>query len=86
VNVGALSSPDRQSSRRFWTVKETALLLRLSEPTLYRAIHAGEFPAVRVRGRIVIPALLVDAMERRALETGSVVDAASWVMDRDDAA
>jgi excisionase family DNA binding protein len=37
--------------KRFFTVAEAAELLGLSEPTVYRAIHAGEFPAIKVRGR-----------------------------------
>ena len=40
-----------QTTKRFFTVAEAAGLLGLSEPTLYRAIRAGEFPAIKVRGR-----------------------------------
>ena len=79
-------SPGTPQPRRFCTVAETALLLRLSEPTLYRAIHAGQFPAVKIRGRFVIPARALDEMESRAIETGSVVDSASWAINLDDAA
>ena len=64
--------------RRFETVASVASLLDVSEVTIYRAIHAGEFPAIKVRGRYVIPSSVVDAMERAALSTGSVVDAAEW--------
>jgi excisionase family DNA binding protein len=58
--------------RRFYTVAEAADLLRLSAPTLYREIRAGRFPAIRVRGRYVIPAKAVDAMEEAALTHGVV--------------
>lgn len=64
--------------RRFETVASVARLLDVSEVTIYRAIHAGEFPAIKVRGRYVIPASVVDAMEAAALSTGTVVDAADW--------
>jgi excisionase family DNA binding protein len=64
--------------RRFQTVASVARLLDISEVTIYRAIHAGEFPAIKVRGRYVIPTSVVDAMETAALKTGAVVDAADW--------
>lgn len=61
--------------RRFYTVAEVAAELGLSEPTVYRAIRAGEFPAIRVRGRYVVPARAIDALEESAIATG-LVDAA----------
>jgi excisionase family DNA binding protein len=51
---------------RFYTVTEAAQLLRLSAATVYREIHAGRFPAIRVRGSYVIPAEAFDAMEQAA--------------------
>ena len=33
---------------RFVTVAEVADLMRVSKMTVYRMIHAGEFPAIRV--------------------------------------
>lgn len=39
------------SGRRFFTVAEIARMFGLSSMTIYRAIGAGEFPAIRVRGR-----------------------------------
>ena len=58
---------EQQPTRRFYTVTEAAQLLRLSAPTLYREIRAGRFPAIRIRGRYVIPAKAVDALEQAAL-------------------
>ncbi|WP_181778838.1 helix-turn-helix domain-containing protein [Pseudonocardia pini] len=37
------------STRTFLTVPEAAELLRVETSTLYRAIRAEEFPAVRIR-------------------------------------
>ncbi len=54
----------------------------ISSVTLYRAINAGEFPAVRVRGRVIVPARVLDALIEGAVEGGSVVDAASYVVTR----
>ena len=64
---------------RFLSVPAIARILDVSEPTLYRAIQGREFPAIKIRGRYVIPSLVLDAMEKKALETWSVVDAADWV-------
>jgi excisionase family DNA binding protein len=53
-------------------------LLGLSESTVFRAIRAGEFPAIRVRGRYVVPAKAIDAMEASALAAvGGGSDAAT---------
>jgi len=47
--------------------------------TVYRAISAGEFPAVRIRGRLIIPAKAIDAMAEIATTEQTVIDAAGWV-------
>ena len=64
---------------RFLSVTAVARILAVSEVTLYRAIRCGEFPAVKVRGRYVVPASALDAMENAAVDTGGLVDAASWI-------
>jgi excisionase family DNA binding protein len=68
--------PERR--KRFYAVAEAADLLGLSEPTLYRAIRAGEFPAIRVRNRYVVPAKAIDDLESSALASG-LVNAADYV-------
>jgi excisionase family DNA binding protein len=65
---------------RFLSVAGAARLLGMSGVTLYRAIQAGEFPAIKVRGRYVIPSRALDAMEEAALSSGGVVDAAVWTV------
>lgn len=64
---GASSRP-----KRFYGVAEVAALLGVSEPMLYKAIRAGEFPAIKVRGRYVIPSRAIDAMEDAAMSFGLV--------------
>ncbi|PGH42397.1 DNA-binding protein [Micromonospora sp. WMMA1996] len=64
---------------RFRSVADTAALLGMSEVTLYRAIHAGQFPAIKVRGRFVIPARAIDDMEASALAHG-LVDAGNYAL------
>ncbi|NLT53720.1 MAG: helix-turn-helix domain-containing protein [Actinomycetales bacterium] len=69
----------------FYSVAETAHMLRMSDMTLYRAIGADEFPAVRVRGRLIVPACVIDEMIKACVKYGRVVDAADWVRSGDDA-
>lgn len=68
---GAAGTP----AKRFYKVAEAAELMGLSESTVFRAIRAGEFPAIKVRGRYVVPARAIDAMESSALATGLVASA-----------
>ncbi|MGI9001966.1 MAG: helix-turn-helix domain-containing protein [Pseudonocardia sp.] len=63
----------------FHSVKETALMMKVSSMTLYRAIEAGEFPAVKLRGRYLVPAKALEAMVEAAVAGQTVVDAADWV-------
>ena len=67
------------SGQRFYRVSQVAEITGLSEPTLYRAIRAGRFPAVRVLGCYVVPAKALDDMETSALASG-LVDAAGNVI------
>ena len=40
---------------RFLTVAEVAALMRVSKMTVYRMVHAGELPAVRVGRSFRVP-------------------------------
>ena len=64
---------------RFYSVAQVAAMLGTSPVTLYRAIREGEFPAVRIRGRLIVPAQAVEAMVDAALAEHTAVDAADWV-------
>lgn len=61
----------------FYTVAETARLLRVDAATIYRAIREDAFPAIRVRTRYVIPAAAVEQLAAQAAQTGSCVDVAA---------
>ena len=50
----------------------------MSQMTLYRVIAAGEFPAVRIGRRLVVPARVLEDMAAAALATGTTVDTADW--------
>jgi len=77
-------SADRPAPQRvpFYTVAETARLLRIGTATLYRAIREDAFPAIRVRSRYLIPAAAVDALIAQATESGGCVDVAEMAAER----
>jgi excisionase family DNA binding protein len=75
------SAGARAVARKFYSVAEVAQMFGMSPMTVYRAIAAGEFPAVRVRGRLIVPATAVDGMAEVATAEHTVVDASGWVTD-----
>ena len=73
--------PDVAGSRprpAFLTVDEVAELLRVDAVTIYRAIRAGEFPAVKIRKRYVIPRRALELLIEDVMVSGSCVDTATW--------
>ena len=46
---------ETQPSPRFMTVSEVADVMRVSKMTVYRLIHAGELPAIRVGKSFRVP-------------------------------
>ena len=62
----------------FLTVDEVARLLRVDAVTIYRAIRAGEFPAVKIRKRYVVPRRALELLIEDVLVSGSCVDTATW--------
>jgi len=76
----------RRARGPFLSVADVADQLGVSEVTLYRAINAGEFPAVRIRSRLIVPAKVVEAMAEAAMAEQTVVDASSWVLVQRSAA
>lgn len=50
------STPDRSfADVRFLTVAEVAAMMRVSKMTVYRLVHNGEMPAVRVGRSFRVP-------------------------------
>ena len=65
-------TPERQLAEvRFLTVAEVASIMRVSKMTVYRLVHAGDLPAVRVGRSFRVPEDAVDRYLR-----GSYVDTA----------
>jgi len=50
------------SAPRFLTVAEVAQLARVSRMTVYRMVHAGDLPAIRVGKSFRVPEAAVDEM------------------------
>lgn len=77
--IGRATAPIHADTPRFYSVAQVARMLGTSPVTLYRAIKAGEFPAVRIRGRLIVPAKAIEAMADAATADQTVVDASGWV-------
>lgn len=82
ISTGQERAEQEPAAVEFFTVSEMASVCRVSVMTLYRAIQDGEFPAVRIRGRLIVPGQVVRAMAAAAMENG-LVDAAEWVVRRE---
>jgi excisionase family DNA binding protein len=50
---------------QFCSIKQVQEIMNLSQPTLYRHIKSGEIPAVRIGGRVLIPASFIQELEDR---------------------
>lgn len=74
--------PDTPAARGrrpvFLLVAETAAFMRLDESTLYRHLRAGRFPAVKVGGRYLVPAAVLDQLAEEALTSGTCVIVEEW--------
>lgn len=61
--ITRISSPPAPT---FYDVQNVADMFHMSRMTVYRAIRSGELPAVRIRGRWLVPARIVDALIAKA--------------------
>ncbi len=68
----------KQQRPQFLTVVEAATLMRVSTDLIYALIRAGEFPAIKLRNRYVVPLRAPQQLEADAMSAGSVVDVAEW--------
>jgi excisionase family DNA binding protein len=65
----------------FYSVPDAARMLGTSDMTLYRAIQAGQFPAVRIRGRLIVPAKALEALASAAMASADLLDLSDWDQD-----
>lgn len=68
----------KQQRPQFLTVGEAAQAMRVSDDLVYDLIRAGEFPAIKLRNRYVVPLRALQQLEADSLSAGSVVDVAEW--------
>ncbi len=54
-----MASSDKMEGTQFFTVAEVAALMRVSKMTVYRLLHSGEMPSVRVGRSFRVPAKAV---------------------------
>lgn len=62
----------------FHTAPEVARCMRIDESTLYRHLRNGTFPALKIGGRYVVPAVVLERLIADVLATGRCVDLAEW--------
>ena len=60
------------------TIAEAAEQLGVSYQTLWRAIRDGEFPGIKIRGRILVPIKAIELLMESVTHSGQLVDAADW--------
>lgn len=73
------SGEAQQRQRKpFLNVKEAAEQLRLDESTLYRHLREGRFPGVKVGGRYLVPAAVIEELAAGAMAAGHCVDIDEW--------
>jgi len=73
--VEASTSP---TGRPFLGIPQAATLLRISVTVLAREAREGRFPAVEFGGKRIVACRAIDDLEREALESMSLVDAAEF--------
>lgn len=82
VTSGDGSGASATAGPHFYSVPQAARMIGMAPVTLYRAIRDGEFPAMRIRGRLIIPARAIDAMIDAAITENTVIDASGWAVVR----
>ena len=66
----------------FYDVQGVAQMFKMSRMTVYRAIRSGELPAVRIRGRWLVPAKVIEALVQSAEAAASSRTVAAGVDSR----
>jgi excisionase family DNA binding protein len=60
--MNTLDDSDRRDTRRTYSVEEAAAILGISRTTAYECVKSKELPALRLRGRIVVPAAALESL------------------------
>jgi len=59
---GMTNNQTEAAGPKFYDVQEVADMFKMSRMTVYRAIGSGELRAVRIRGRWLVPARVIEAL------------------------
>lgn len=84
MHVADASAPGQRpeartgGGQRCVAVAVAARMLDIGPMTLYRAINAGQFPAIKFRDRWLVPVEAIDQLIEVALTTGAAVDIETW--------
>ena len=71
AGIRPAESADSLSDVKFLTVAEVAAVMRVSKMTVYRMVHAGDLPAVRVGRSFRVPEKAVhDYLRAAFIEAG----------------
>lgn len=70
-----MASNRELSGTRFLTVAEVATMMRVSKMTVYRLVHSGEMPAVRVGRSFRVPEAAVEQYLQHSFTDSSVESA-----------
>ena len=62
---------------QFCTIAQTQEILKISRPTIYRRIKAGEIPVVHFGGRVLIPGDFFETLRNRATDKVPKLDKVS---------
>lgn len=81
MNPESQRSEPGGSSPLFYSVPEAARLIGTAPVTIYRAIREGDFPAMRIRNRVVVPARAIEELIDAVVAEG-VVDTSGWALVR----
>jgi excisionase family DNA binding protein len=76
-----LSSNTPNAVPTFYDAQAVAGMFQMSRMTVYRAIRSGELPAVRIRGRWLVPARVIDALVTAAEAAVHPRPASDWPRD-----
>lgn len=67
--MSTFDDSDRQDIRRTYSVEEAAAILGISRTTAYECVKSKELPALRLRGRIVVPAAALESLLTKTMPT-----------------
>lgn len=65
----------------FYDVQDVADMFQMSRMTVYRAIQHKELPAVRIRGRWLVPARVIEALIVKAEAAVPEPQTNEWMAD-----